>query len=314
MPSADHATLRHTTHARASRLLETTAEVQVQSNKPEACHNISRWLSPAWRATPPVNHLSKTDPGGRRTISQRSLLVPKFTALRRSLGTQLSAQLRCFSPEPKASRNPVQWLSQLLPFIVLITLPSLVHADDLTGMPYDDPKDLSPVSTQTASSSSSGLFLPMPGWAHGGVMPPLPAELRPMGGKTPVAAPPKVAAAPLAPPKDTPPLAPAKEETVAAPRAPAPPAETPAMVTVSPFLQWIKSNPQAAAAQARQEANGYNTPPNSNAPTGPTHNTAVINGQGNSSGDPYWLPPLIDSPDITPAVGGSAAIYSTPQR
>jgi hypothetical protein len=54
-------------------LTETSAKVRVQPIKPEACHNPSRWLSPARRATPPVNHLLKADPGRGRTILQRSL-------------------------------------------------------------------------------------------------------------------------------------------------------------------------------------------------------------------------------------------------
>src|ERR1700676_1108557 len=56
-----------------SAVTETSAKVRVRPNKPEACHNPSRWLSPAWRATPPVNHLLKTDPGRGRTLLQKSL-------------------------------------------------------------------------------------------------------------------------------------------------------------------------------------------------------------------------------------------------
>jgi len=89
------------------------------------------------------------------------------------------------------------------------------------------------------------------------------------------------------------------------------------MVTVSPFLQWIKTNPQAAAVQARQQAAGYQAP---TAPGANSANAAAVNGQSpagapGGSEEPYWLPPLIGSADFgSSPVGGSAAIYSTPQR
>ncbi len=157
----------------------------------------------------------------------------------------------------------------------------------------------------------SGLFVPMPAWARGVILPPLPVELKPMGGKTRIAGPPPTPP-PLAPPKDvvtttassTPNTTPAKA---------APADNNPAMIAVSPFLQWIKTNPQAAT-QARQQAEAYHAgapaggnPVNGGAPQSP--------GQGNAQ-DPYWLPPLIDSADFgpTPPVSGSAAVYSTPQR
>jgi hypothetical protein len=207
----------------------------------------------------------------------------------------------------------------LLLVLLLLVLPGRGRADDLTGMPYDDPKDLMPTSsvTTTTQATGSSLFLPLPAWSRGSVMPPLPDQLKPMGRKPVVASATTTTTAPLAPPKDAT-ATPVKEETTAPSKpSPASDASNPALVTVSPFLQWIKANPQAAAAQARQAANSYNTPPpapNPNAPAA-NHGAAVINGQNDSSADPYWLPPLIDSADIVPTVvGGSAAIYSTPQR
>jgi hypothetical protein len=88
------------------------------------------------------------------------------------------------------------------------------------------------------------------------------------------------------------------------------------MITVSPFLQWIQANPQAAATEARQQAGVYRPPialPGGN----------VLPGAASAGANPYWLPPMIDTPEVNStgagssgptAVGGSAAIYSTPQR
>jgi len=212
--------------------------------------------------------------------------------------------------------------------LALVLLPNHVRADALTGTPYDDTKEMGAAPTSVTSTQSANLFLPMPGWARGNVMPPLPDKLKPMGRGTGVTAgtasktaTTPTATASLAPPKDTTITAgPTKEETPAPSKpAPAPFESNPALVTVSPFLQWIKANPQAAATQARQEAGNYNNPPNAPVPAAPGsgHSAATINGQPAPTGsaDPYWLPPLIDSPDIAPTVvGGSAAIYSTPQR
>jgi hypothetical protein len=211
--------------------------------------------------------------------------------------------------------------SLLLLSIFLIILSNLVHGDDLTGQPVDDPKDLMPASTTPAQSTiQTGLFVPMPVWARGIIMPPLPVELKPMGGKTAVAGPPPPPA-PLAPPKET-------TVTTTASSAPTPASSSeksstnaaennPALVAVSPFLQWIKTNPQAAAAQARQQAESYHAgPPADSAAAiapGATGHTPIAAPGG--TGDPYWLPPLIDSADFGPTpVSGSAAIYSTPQR
>ena len=206
----------------------------------------------------------------------------------------------------------------LLVSIFLIIFSNLVHGDDLTGLPFDDPKDLMPPAPRanTAPTGSLGLFAPMPAWAHGTTMPALPIELKPMGGKTAVAGPPPPPP-PLAPPKEpvtvvsttassSPTPAPQKNSTVTD--------NNPAMVTVSPFLQWIKNNPQAAALQARQQAAIYHapTPPEAASANGAAR--PPIGAPGGSE-DPYWLPPLIDSADFGSApVTGSSAIYSTPQR
>jgi len=216
--------------------------------------------------------------------------------------------------------------SLLLFAFFLILFSNLSRGDDLTGLPYDDPKDLLPAPPQAITSqtaSSLGLFAPMPAWAHGVTMPALPAELKPMGGKTAVAGPPPPPP-PLAPPKE-----PVTVVTTTASSAPTPATtknissvtnasgvtdNNPAMVTVSPFLQWIKTNPQAAAAQARQQAASYHPPSPTDA--GPSTGAGAIgHGAPGGSEDPYWLPPLIDSADFGPTpVSGSAAIYSTPQR
>jgi hypothetical protein len=201
----------------------------------------------------------------------------------------------------------------LLSLFVMLP-PSLVRGDDLTGLSQDDPKDLLPAPQVSASQPTgpigAGMFAPMPGWSRLGAMPPLPDQLKPMGKKTVVATntPPTVIA-PLAPPKDTTPVV-STQDTTAKPKTPAVATEsTPALIAVSPFLQWVKTNPQAAAAQAREQANSYHVPPT------PDANGGTGNGPAGVTGDPYWLPPLIDSPDIIPgATGGSAAIYSTPQR
>lgn len=201
-------------------------------------------------------------------------------------------------------------------FLILLSLfvmftPNLMRGDDLTGLAKDDPKDLLPAPPVPASQpTGESMFAPMPGWTRLGAMPPLPDQLKPMGKKTVVATntPPPVIV-PLAPPKDTTPAV-ATQDTTAKPKTPATATEsTPALIAVSPFLQWVKTNPQAAAAQAREQANSYHVPPT------PAANGGTGNGPTGVTGDPYWLPPLIDSPDIIPGVvGGSAAIYSTPQR
>jgi hypothetical protein len=198
-------------------------------------------------------------------------------------------------------------LSPVLAFALLaVALPGFAHADEFTGQPVDDPKDLvpPPVRCTTSSSSSStqsqsiseSMFVSMPSWARNVIMPPLPDQLKPMGKKSLAASGPVVP--PVTPPKE--PTAPVPSSVDAAAAAAKAAENNPAMITVSPFLQWIKSNPQAAAAQARQQANVYHAGP------GPAPAPST------SSDDAYWLPPLMDTTGNTS--GGSAAIYSTPQR
>ncbi len=190
--------------------------------------------------------------------------------------------------------------SLVLLALLLASSPRLMRGDDLTGLAQNDPKDLMPARSPSAPCPTTGptLFVPLPNWARTVVMPPLPYQLTPMGRK------PVVATASPAPTSLTPPptSAPAVATETSKPK-PAP-AETtnPALMAVSPFLQWVKSNPQAAAAQARQQANSYKAGPGSSPDT-------------NRNDDAYWLPPLIDSGDFSSKpVTGSAAIYTTPQR
>ncbi len=150
-------------------------------------------------------------------------------------------------------------------------------------------------------------------------MPPLPDVLKPMGAKKAVlTTPPVAASAPLAPPKDAEkPTVVVAKPTVVAPA----PAPSPALIAVSPFLDWIKANPQAAAEQARQQASTYQA----GDPTGPVVAAPAPNAAPNNSGTvpvvvgpaPYWMPPLIDAAPFTSnsgnITGSGAAIYSTPQ-
>jgi hypothetical protein len=141
----------------------------------------------------------------------------------------------------------------------------------------------------------------MPGWARAVIFTAMPEQLKPMGKKSLAASGP-VTPLPPTPAKDL--SATSTTNGVETTTAGGKPVEnSPAMITVSPFLQWIKSNPQAAAAAARQQADAYHaTPPGPGAPPSVSDQT-------------YWLPPLIDSADFgTKPIGGSAAIYSTPQR
>jgi hypothetical protein len=199
--------------------------------------------------------------------------------------------------------------------VVGMALFTKVHGDDLTGMPYDDPKELIPACSSPSSPGAVGIisFQPMPGWSHG-VLPALPYQLTPMG-KKPVVATASVAKPSLAPPADASHPATTDDSTTKAKPSPAP--ENPALMAVSPFLQWIKANPQAAAVQAREQANSYHASSGTEgSPSGPGASNATISTPTSPSQNAYWLPPLIDTPTITAgSVGGSsAAIYSTPQR
>jgi hypothetical protein len=196
--------------------------------------------------------------------------------------------------------------------LLVLNFTFCARADDLTGLPVDDPKDLAPAPPPQLTVSQTGTgFLPMPAWAKGLILPPLPEQLKPMGKKS-------LAASASAPTPAV--VQPVEKASTAATTvnpdgttAPSKPESTPAMITVSPFLQWIKANPQAAAAAARQQAAAYHAGPGAGGAGAPP-----ITGPGApapSSDDNYWLPPLIDSPDFgTGATGGSAAIYTKPQR
>jgi hypothetical protein len=210
-----------------------------------------------------------------------------------------------------ASRPPATFphIISLLLFLSAAVVNS-AQADDLTGMAQDDAKELLPPAAQSSAPCYNPGFLPLPSWARGVVMPPLPDVLKPMGKKAVLTTPPTPAQAPLAPPKD--------EEkptvVVAKPTVVAPAPASPALIAVSPFLDWIKANPQAAAEQAHQQAAAEANAASGAAPS------SVPNGNGTAPAvvapAPYWMPPLIDTaPFGTGNVSGSgAAIYSTPQR
>jgi hypothetical protein len=219
-------------------------------------------------------------------------------------------------------------ISQVVSLLLLLSLVAAkpAYSDDPTAMPHDDPKDLLPPAPQEAGSSPSydTGFLPLPSWARGAAMPPLPQALKPMGKKIVVLTTPPVAAPqPLAPPRE-----PAISTVIVAKPTPVTPgpaaAATPALIAVSPFLEWIKANPEAAAEQARQQASTYVAGSDANAAAPTTKANAAPNNNGNAPGvataptaPPYWLPPLIDTAPFGAGVsngGSSAAIYSTPQR
>jgi hypothetical protein len=208
---------------------------------------------------------------------------------------------------------------RIVSLLLLVSLAAAkpAFADDLTGALHDDPKDLLPPPAQEAASAplyDTG-FLPLPPWARGVVMPPLPATLRPMGGKVAVlTTPPVPAPPPLAPPKDSEPSTVIVAKPTPVTPAPAP-ASNPALIAVSPFLEWIKANPQAAAEQARQQAGAYQAPGDASAPAAGA-NPASPAGAASAAPPPYWMPPLIDSAPFGTGntTGSSAAIYSTPQR
>jgi len=203
----------------------------------------------------------------------------------------------------------------------LIIVSSLAKGDETVGQSLDTKEIMNFSYTRAGSGpaplseiATGPLFLPMPVWAHGVTVSALPYQLTPMGKKpvTAKTAPAQTTATePLAPPKETASDAPAPEIKETAPK-PAPAPEAPALIAVSPFLQWIKSNPKAAD-EARAQAN-----PTPAQPTGPVNNGNAVTAGPTANAPspaPYWLPPLIDSGDFsTGPVGGSAAIYSTPQR
>jgi hypothetical protein len=204
-------------------------------------------------------------------------------------------------------------------FFLFAALAVTVRADDLTGMAQDDPKDLYPApALQTAYTPNyNSSFLPLPSWARGVVLPPIPAVLTPMGKQVVLTTPPVPASQTPATPKT--PATP----LVLVPKPAVTPAPNPALIAVSPFLDWIKANPQAAAEQARQQAGTYQAGGDANA-TISTGTTTAPNGppaNGNAGPvvappAPYWMPPLIDTATFGTGTttGSSAAIYTTPQR
>jgi hypothetical protein len=182
-------------------------------------------------------------------------------------------------------------------FILLLVLLSLVvaRAGNDTGLPGEDPKDVSRAEPEVSTTNCvSDMFLPMPGWSHFVKMPALPDTLKPMGAPSPAAAAKSSAAA----------IAETKPDGAPPPR-PAPKAQAPKpdadFVAISPFLQWVKDHPDAAA-QARKQA-ASDAPPAPASPAAPA----------GANGDPYWMPPMIDSPGADDFQGGSAT-YSRPQR
>jgi hypothetical protein len=199
-----------------------------------------------------------------------------------------------------------------LALLSVLMMVNPVRGDDLTGLPPSDSKEL--LTVTAPRHQIAGLsFLPMPSWSRVGALAALPDQLKPMGSKASVL----VAAAKLTPPKETPAASPAPAATASNPKTSSPAETSPAaLIAVSPFLQWIKANPETAAAEARQQASAYHAPSTS-APTSPS-GTASAGAPAAAPGimeDPYWLPPLIDSADSGPrSVAGSAAIYETPQR
>ena len=177
----------------------------------------------------------------------------------------------------------------LILVLILVSI-GLAQADDQTGLPQGDPKDISSEQAQPAPCTPDEYFLPMPGWTHFVKMPPLPGTLTPMGKSPTVATPAPAAVA------ETKPDAAPMPKPAAKPKAAAP---DPDLIAVSPFLQWVKDHPQEAAAQAQKQVQTYNAGPPAGTPIGV---------------DPYWMPPMIDNGYSTGPVTGSAAIYSTPQR
>lgn len=179
--------------------------------------------------------------------------------------------------------------------LFLILTLAFARAGDDTGLPGDDPKDVGPANSEASTTSStncvSDMFVPIPAWSRFVKMPPLPEVLTPMG-KSPTLSKPRPAALAETKPDGAPPPKPAPK-----PQAPKP---DPDLVAISPFLQWVKDHPDAAA-QARKQA-AADAPPVSPTPVNPA-----------AGGDPYWMPPMIDGSGTDDLQGGSAT-YSRPQR
>jgi len=190
-------------------------------------------------------------------------------------------------------------------FMLILASLAFARADDNTGLPGDDPKDVAPDRSEVSTTNCvSEMFLPIPEWSRFTKMPPLPGVLTPMGVSPESEVKPSKAALAETKPDGAPPPKPAPK-----PMAPAP---DPDQVAISPFLQWIKDHPAEAVAAARKEAATDSGTPAAT-PAGALAPAGV-------PADPYWMPPMIDSASAPPpdvqAVGGpgSAAIYSRPQR
>ncbi len=198
--------------------------------------------------------------------------------------------------------------------LFVLTLFFSARGDELTGLPVDDPKDLAPappVSQQQFVASNVSAFLPMPIWSKGVIMPPLPDQLKPMGKKSLAASASAPTPAVVQPVRqaDIAPTTVGPDGTAVAGKKP----DSEKMITVSPFLQWIKANPQAAADEAKQQAAAYHAAPGASGAGSPP--STGPGAPAPTSDDNYWLPPLIDQSVLpTGPVGGSAAIYSKPQR
>lgn len=180
----------------------------------------------------------------------------------------------------------------LLIFISLV----IARAGDDTGLPGDDPKDTTPPGSEVSTTSCvSDMFLPMPEWSRFQKMPPMPDVLKPMGASAEPRAKPATAAVAETKPDGAPPPKPAPKAM-----APQPDAD---LVAISPFLQWVKDHPDAAAQARKQAADDA-------AATAPAGGSAPAP----ASADPYWMPPMVDSSGVSAPAGGSSATYSRPQR
>jgi hypothetical protein len=182
--------------------------------------------------------------------------------------------------------------------LILLSL-AFARADDDTGLPGNDPKEIASERPEVSTTSCvSEMFLPIPEWSHFEKMPPLPGVLQPMGHSPESTVKSSPAAVAETKPDGAPPPKPAPK-----PKEPTP---DPDQVAISPFLQWIKDHPGDAAAEARKQAASDAGAP---APASPAAPNAPV--------DPYWMPPMIDSssaPAVEASGGGSAAIYTRPQR
>ncbi len=194
-------------------------------------------------------------------------------------------------------------LGVLLASAFVATTP-LLHGDEYTGLAQNDPKDMYPYRTEVVHTQTVSAFQPLPGWSRYGGMPALPDQLQPLGRKIVVAS-----TAPLNPPKPAPAVSPISASTPIKPPASLPP-DNPALIAVSPFLQWIKSDP-LAASEARKQAKAYQeTPP----PAAATDASGA-----HPTEDPYWLPPMTEQNETSSDSGnkpvtGSSATFSQPQH